>query len=164
MCLRCSPPHWTSARGSPFCDACKKKYYLASSETGSSVRGTWGLQSDKEEDHCTPNKLDDRFVGGACCECPTGASCSLGSTIESIMIEEGYYRHSRATAQTFECKHPEEACAGTSTNPNSNDVERMRLEGDELCRVGFTGKKDGQLFNSSTTNSLIHHYKSRTGL
>lgn len=96
------------------------------------------MQSDKEEDHCTPNKLGGQFVGGACCECPAGASCQLGSTIESIRINEGYYRHTRARAQTFECNHPV-ACAGTSTDPDSDDVEDVRLEGDELCRIGFTG-------------------------
>ena len=59
-------------------------------------------------------------------------------TISKVKIMEGYYRHSRYTAQTFECRHPK-ACAGTSTDPYSDDVEKMRLEGDELCRVGFTG-------------------------
>ena len=148
MCLRCSPPHWTSARGSPYCDACRSQHYLANSETGSSVRGTWGPQGDKEKDHCTPNKLGDRFVGDACCECPEGAECELDSTIETISIEQGYYRHTRSTAQVFECKHAE-ACAGTSTDPDSDDVEDMRLEGDELCRVGFTGETRSLNINES---------------
>ena len=53
----------------------------------------------------------------------------------------GYYRHSRFTAQTFKCRHPK-ACAGTA-DPSSDKVEDLRLEGDELCRTGFTGNRIG---------------------
>mmetsp|Transcript_106080 Transcript_106080/g.306893 ORF Transcript_106080/g.306893 Transcript_106080/m.306893 type:complete len:646 (-) Transcript_106080:221-2158(-) len=105
---------------------------------GSSNPGTWGTETgknSKEERHCDANKVGD---SSACCECPAGAVCKLGTTIESMRIKDGFYRHSRASAQTFECRHPN-ACAGTSTDPESDDVEKMRLEGDELCRVGFTG-------------------------
>ena len=77
---------------------------------------------------------------GACCKVPEGAVLNdeRNLTIDNLIIKKGYYRHSRHTAQTFVCRHPK-ACAGTSTDPDSDDVEDMRLEGDELCRVGFTG-------------------------
>ena len=139
MCLRCSPPRWTSATGASDCDSCRSNHYLADSIEGSSSRGTWGTKtgkSSKEKRYCTPNEVGD---SPACCECPTGAVCKLGSTVDSIRVKKGYYRHSRASAQTFECRHPK-ACAGTSTDPGNDDVEKMRLEGDELCRVGFTGE------------------------
>ena len=139
MCLRCPPPRWTSAKGSSDCDACRSRHYLANTIEGSSKPGTWGTEmgdNSEEMRHCERNKVGD---SSACCECPTGATCKLGSTIESVRIKEGFYRHSRASAQTFECRHPK-ACAGTSTDPQSDDVEDMRLEGDELCRVGFTGE------------------------
>ena len=58
-------------------------------------------------------------------------------TIDKVKIKEGYYRHSRYTAQTFRCLHPK-ACVGTA-DPSSGNLEDVRLESDELCRVGFTG-------------------------
>ena len=73
------------------------------------------------------------------CKVPEGAELNdeHNLTIDKVKIKEGYYRHTRFTAQTFVCRHPK-ACAGTA-DPNSDDVEDIRLEGDELCRVGFTG-------------------------
>ena len=106
------------------------------------MEGTWGSEDDKEKEHCKPNEVDGTLVGGACCDCPAGATCKAGTTKDSITIKEGYYRHSRTTAQILECRQPK-GCAGTSTDPESDDVEDMRLEGDELCRAGFTGEKLG---------------------
>ena len=74
------------------------------------------------------------------CVVPEGANLNdeKNLTLATIKIVPGYYRHSRRTAQTFVCKH-EKACAGTSMDPDSDDSEDRRLEGDELCRAGFTG-------------------------
>jgi len=138
VCLRCSPPRWTSASGSPYCDACRSRYYLTDSSLGSNVEGTWGSKNDQEAEHCTPDRVGNAMVGGACCECPVGAKCKVGSTKDSMNIKEGYYRHSSKTAQILECKHSN-GCAGTSTDPDSEKVSDMRLKGDDLCRVGFTG-------------------------
>ena len=67
--------------------------------------------------------------------------------MDQLKIIPGYYRHSRQTAQTFECKH-KRACAGTSTDPESDDVADARLLdlGDELCRIGFTGMRQFTVF------------------
>jgi len=143
VCLRCSPPRWTSAKGSPYCDACRARHYLTDSALGSDVEGTWGSKDDKEKKHCEPNVVDSTLVGEACCDCPVGATCKVGTTKDRLTIKEGYYRHSRTTAQILECKQLK-GCAGTSTDPDSDDVEGgMRLEGDELCRAGFTGERKG---------------------
>jgi hypothetical protein len=85
-----------------------------------------------------PNPTTVPFFLG--CKVPEGTTRDdeNNMTISKLKIKKGYYRHSRYTAQTFECRH-KKACAGTSTDPDSDAVEDMRLEGDELCRVGFTG-------------------------
>ena len=95
---------------------------------------------------------------GACCKVFEGAvfSDDMNMTIDKLVIKKGYYRHSRYTAQTFVCRHPK-ACAGTSTDPKSDDMEDMRLEGDELCRVGFTGTPlfEASMFENQVQNDLF---------
>ena len=126
--------------GSIACDACRERHYYTDLER-SNVKGLWGTGSQKESEVCA---FDEDGANpshpGACCRVPEGAELNdeMNLTINKLQIKPGYYRHSRFTAQTFVCRHPK-ACAGTSTDPNSDDVEDMRLEGDELCRVGFTG-------------------------
>ena len=133
------------------CDACSTKYYLTDSEEGSGKSRTWGIVEESEQDKCTadPDGRED-----ACCECPEGAECGMQTTLKSLAIQKGYYRHSPLSARTYIC--PDElACAGSPKNDTdkrtrivdeSVSVEEgerrnYRIKGDELCRVGFEVSK-----------------------
>ena len=133
-CMSCPSPRWTTGKGSQFCDACRAKYYLTSSEQGSVWQGTWGTDvTARERDQCDP---DPSNQAGACCKCVDGASCPVGTTIESMIIDPGYYRHSYTTAQLVVCKH-EFACAGTKEASTLNGSKVDDAES-PLCQVGFT--------------------------
>ena len=92
----------------------------------SSHKGLWGTGGQKERDNDVCAFDDHGLHPGACCKLPEGAVLTdeRNLTIDKIKIKEGYYRHSRYTAQTFVCRHPK-ACTGTA-DPNSDDVEKRK--------------------------------------
>ena len=142
MCLKCPYPRWTTHKGSKSCNACRERHYYADFDR-SKHQGLWGTGGQKERDKDVCAFDEDGMHPGACCNIFEGAKGTdeRNLTINKIKIKEGYYRHTRFTAQTFVCRHPK-ACAGTM-NSDSDDIEDVRLEGDELCRVGFTGNRIG---------------------
>jgi len=88
---------------------------LTNSKEGRPRKGTWGGNGQgRERDYCTPDETANGTHGNACCECvEPGALCDKRkTTLETMVIEEGWYRHSPYTAQVLECEH-EHACVGT---------------------------------------------------
>ena len=105
-------------------------YYLASSKRGSRQAKSWGAAEDKERDHCYPSE----DIGNACCDCVEGADCDARqTTVESMVITEGWYRYSTTSAQVLKCSTPF-ACAGSKSANGTNDDDATTL-----CRAGFTG-------------------------
>mmetsp|Transcript_69222 Transcript_69222/g.193662 ORF Transcript_69222/g.193662 Transcript_69222/m.193662 type:complete len:830 (+) Transcript_69222:756-3245(+) len=129
-CEFCPSQRWTTSTGSVYCDACRGTYYLASSKRGSRQAKSWGAAEDKERDHCYPSE----DIGNACCDCVEGADCdALQTTVESMVITEGWYRYSTTSAQVLKCSTPF-ACAGSKSANGTNDDDATTL-----CRAGFTG-------------------------
>ena len=129
-------------KGSEVCNSCRERYYF----TDFDHQGLWGPdgQEERDKDVCAfDDDGEEPLHPGACCKIFEGAKGTdeRNLTIDKVKIKEGYYRHSRFTAQTFKCRHPK-ACAGTA-DPSSGKVEDLRLESDELCRAGFTGNGIG---------------------
>ena len=63
----------------------------------------------------------------ACIECPTGAECPAGRTVETIIMQPRYWRLSNRTASTYECTSS--ACLGGNWNRTS----------DAFCALGYEG-------------------------
>ena len=101
---------------------------------------------------CTP---DSQSGGGACCRCTEnpfsspgreiqrnqfyeGVKCYEGDTIDTVVVEPGYWRYSVRSAQMVNCSHygqSELACkppAATSTN--ASDPYCRRHHTGPLCR------------------------------
>jgi len=76
-------------------------------------------------------EADDTGNGTACCTCPTGATCAVGSTIETIKVNQKYYRHGTQTPQVLKCLQ-KQACIGDPVG-DDDEVER------NPCAEGFAG-------------------------
>ena len=96
----------------PRCDVCLQNYFRGSQQSAKFVDKCWS---------------DSTGIGDPCCECPDGATCDHGTTLGSIEVEEGYYRHSTLSAQVLKCP-VKGACAGSKLNGTENG-----------CNVGYDG-------------------------
>ena len=47
-----------------------------------------------------------------CEDCPTGATCDIGSTIQNLYIDPGYWRYSEDSLYIYECPAGDAACGG----------------------------------------------------
>ena len=51
---------------------------------------------------------------GVACECPLGASCPRGSTLETLQLERGQYRHTMYSVELSLCDTKHECPGGSS--------------------------------------------------
>ena len=105
VCSKCEPGH-ASASGAARCTICAADYYRPTS--ASSV------------DECTR------------CSAIRGVGCATDTTIETLNLTSGYWRHSNATTQTHLCKSDGSwtPCVG------GNDAG---AHGDGYCAPGYRG-------------------------
>ena len=88
----------------------------------------------------------------------------MQTTLDNLVIKEDFYRHSPASARIYPC--PDElACAGTPKDDDAvvgedepieeDERDNFRIEGDELCRVGFEVRKPTDRTTKPRTTKLI---------
>ena len=116
-CDLCDFPRFTLREGSLYCDACRERYYLST---------TWNGKFDKDYTSCSMHE-DGNGEGNACCSCPEGAACTEQSTVETIEVQPGFYRHGPSSPQILKCAE-DFACVGDAGNDDGNP-----------CREGFAG-------------------------
>ena len=137
----CSPCPFPldSTNVSDFCSFCRKGFYLIDANIDGST-----LIED-------PRKF--------CLECPEGADCTkAGSTLKELPIKQGYWRHSKETAEVYKCKNQRnrtdtnDICKGYQPASNgrqlqSDDIDDMYCDIDHkgpLCEVC---ESDADFFN-----------------
>ena len=122
-------------------DTCLDGYYLSDYRKGrgkgrEKTKGTattlWGEHGERERDKCV---VDEEGNGNACCEAPEGTVAVMPATVQSLTIEEGWYRNDPNSAQVLPCRYPFE-CAGFVNTSNVTGGETGCFEGyaQALCR------------------------------
>eukprot|EP00966_Prymnesium_polylepis_P042859 995896-Prymnesium_polylepis.1 len=106
-CLKCEPGQ-DSVRGSARCTVCAADFYRPT--------------SDSSVDECTK------------CSAVRGVSCAADTTIETLNLTSGYWRHSSATKQTHLCKSDGSwtPCIGGHA---------AGAHGDGYCAPGYRGPR-----------------------
>jgi hypothetical protein len=72
--------------------------------------------------------IEENYISGSgeCVACPEGAICVEGTTVASMVLEEGHYRFGPATASVHECLYAGN-CKGWWTNPLNARSSTLRL-------------------------------------
>jgi len=127
-CTRCPHP-LSSGSGGVTCSICKEGYYLLS--TSVDPNDIWMAPTE----HCKP--------------CPPNAFCPTNTTLETLVVPQGYWRASSSSAALTECRSfggdgeaGKTRCAGSELDAGDASRRRMIEEvspSDEYCAPGFYG-------------------------
>ena len=84
---------------------------MAPSKDTAGAETSYGSQS-LDTSYCVEDTSSEVRGGTqqhACCSCPDGAICNKGATIETILVDAGFWRAGPKTAEVWDCGH-ESAC------------------------------------------------------
>ena len=118
----------------------------------------WGAHKERERDYCAPDPANVTDPENACCKAPEGtaASLELGTELQTLEIEAGWYRHTEYSAEVMPCRYAFE-CKGWSagnlttiaidtTGDNHSETTNTSTAialpvpaGEDLCAEGYTG-------------------------
>ena len=88
------------------CDACQSAHYLTDTLDGK--RESRLNRRSGDDRRCVQ---DEEGSDNACCECPSTAVCEEQTSIETMLIPSGYYRHSAMSPRLWKCPD-ERSCPG----------------------------------------------------
>ena len=104
-------------------------YYLTDSLHG---HGGWGEGDERENDHCYPEEGE---AEPACCEIPPGIDAPKpGTTLQTLVVLTGWYRHSLLSAVVLPCRYDFECMGMPWDNSTGNSTG-----GPSECNEGYEG-------------------------
>lgn len=106
-CIAC-PFRLSSTEGSTDCSFCSKDFYL--------------------KDSSVPNLNLFQNPSQYCLDCPSNAKCPANTTLQTIVIEPGFWRDSVNTSTIYECES-DTVCLGS----------QMDVDNENYCSQGLTG-------------------------
>jgi len=131
-CLDCRPGHYGNKESLVECASCPYRLssFNASTTCSFCAEGFYlkGTNVQKEEIFTKP----DRY----CIRCPFNATCDAGTTLQTIVVDDGYWRDSPNTAELYECDNPD-LCQ--SSNKITNRKLSSTSESDQYCKEGYRG-------------------------
>ena len=128
-CAPCEPGSIAETSGSAECALCN----VDGGQTSSAARTAC---------ECRAGSYDPG-AGANCVDCPGGAACPQGSSLETITAKEGYYRFHAGAERFYECPAGDDACVGGAAG---DAICKENAHGPlcKLCRGGtfrFTGSE-----------------------
>ena len=84
------------------------------------------------------------IASGTCKECPLGATCARGTTLETMSVDEGQYRFKIESIEVYACPVPE-SCVGGQYNLNDTNPGCIEGATGALCFACTPGyhRKEG---------------------
>ena len=148
-CEECPKGKYSKTTGASECEDAAESYFCpetgmvaphkCTAEVGTEYSSSGGTS---ECDEC----IDGYYMiaSGTCKECPLGATCTEGTTLETMSVDEGQYRFEIYSTVVYACPVPENCVGGQY---NLNDTNPGCLEGatGALCFACMPGyhRKEG---------------------
>lgn len=117
-------------------------YFMAESLDKKNAEDLYGNKQFDFECYEDEDSVDENGNGAqqnACCDCPKygqgSFSCNEGSTVRTILVNPGYWRNGRETAEIWDCEH-EFAC----THPKLIDIHldaENKTDPNRYCKEGY---------------------------
>ena len=156
-CFECQIGKYNSLIGSSECKFCEEGKFTDSNNTMTCDECPENSEPNHNYDKCECIKgtYMEKSNPLICTVCPENFICDKGATIETLILEKGYWRANKTTLHVEKCKKGYN-CLGGKLNESS----------DELCNIGHTGpicdvcmdgwaKNEGKCFKCLTDTHVI---------
>lgn len=155
-CSPCEEGKFGSLPSQSKCDFCNEGKYspLNATITCESCPSNSESNSKFTKCECIAGTYQVSLDPLVCAECPDNFKCEKGSTIETLIVNQKYWRANKYTLHLEECKKGYN-CVGGRVNNSSNDLCNVGHTGPicDVCKKGWA-KSDGKCYKCLTSTGV----------
>ena len=137
----CIPGHFQRFEGKTQCDSCPAGEHQPEPGAAACVRCSTGQHSVNGSERCTVcasgyyrPKANSSAAECTRCSAIQGISCDENTTVQTLSLDKGYWRHSTGTLETWRCP------SNGDWSPCSGGADAAH-DGDGYCAPGFHGPR-----------------------
>lgn len=161
-CIDCKAGKYSPTVSSTFCTSCEEGRYSSLNATIGCTNCPLNSEPNRNFDRC--NCIEGTYMVSeeplVCKSCPDKFTCPRGSTIETIILDVGYWRSVNNTLLVEKCRKTYNCIGGRLLNGSSNSLCNKGHMG-PICDVCLDGwaKNEGKCFECLTdTTTAVRSY------